>query len=351
LRWTVVLAIAVPAVLTAAFLIFRLGGNHDLARTCLRGLRYIVAAEFALLVVFSLIGFGYERRSRAQEAKQFHPPGRLVDIGGYRLHLYCTGTGGPTVVLEHGHSATYLDWFRLQPQIAAFTRVCSYDRAGYGWSDRSPKDRVPSVMAEELHALLSAAGETPPYVLVGHSFGTMNAVMFAHKFPDEVAGVILVDGSTPESLLRASFRTRLGIRVIEFTMPFGLPRWRRWCGGGPKEVSAAKQALACRSHYFETILREDAAFPKASREMQAIGSLGVMPLTIIARDPAKGRNSAAEAKHNQEQREIALLSTNSRFVIAEGCGHDVPLARPDVVVSAVKDPITRRAQAGSRETP
>ena len=178
MRWATGLALAVPAVLAAAFLISRLGGNHDLARTCLRGLRYALAAEFALLVVLSVIGFSYEHRARRREAALFHPPGRLVDIGGYRLHLYCTGTGGPTVVLEHGHSATYLDWFRVQPRLATFPRVCSYDRAGYGWSDPSPKERLPSVMAEELHTLLNAAGEKPPYILVGHSFGAMNAVMF-----------------------------------------------------------------------------------------------------------------------------------------------------------------------------
>jgi pimeloyl-ACP methyl ester carboxylesterase len=301
--------------------------------------------------VVSVIGFSYEQHARRHEAALFHPPGRLVDIGGYRLHLYCTGAGGLTVVLEHGHSATYLDWFRVQPQLATFARVCSYDRPGYGWSDPSPKDRLPSMMAEELHALLKAAGEKPPYILVGHSFGTMNAVMFAHKFPDEVAGMILVDGSTPESLHRASFRTRLWERMMQFTMPFGLPRWRGWCGGGLDEISGMIQALTCRSQFFETMNREDSAFPRTADEMNAIATLGNLPLVVIARDPARGRNPAAEARNIQLQRERAKLSTNSKFIVAEGSAHDVPWARPDVVVEAVRSLLKPQAQADTRGTP
>jgi pimeloyl-ACP methyl ester carboxylesterase len=346
-----VLSVAVPAVLAAAFLISRLGAYDDLARTCLRGLRYLVAAEFALLILLGLIGFSYERRARKQEAARFHPPGQLVDIGGYRLHPYCTGSGGPTVVLEHGHRATYLDWFRVQPQIATFTRVCSYDRAGYGWSDPSAKDRVPSVMAEELHTLLNAAGEKPPYVLVGHSFGALNAVMFAHKFPDEVAGIVLVDGSRPESLRQIPWRGRLWVLMMRVTIPFGLPRWRGWFEGGWEDVAAEKEALTCRLQFFETITREDSAFPRTAREMNAITSLGDVPLVVIARDPGRGQNPAAETRNNQLQRESAKLSTNSQFVVASGSAHDVPLARPDVIVNAVKSLIRPQAQAGSQGTP
>ena len=351
MRWAIGFALAVPVALAAGFLIVRFGGNEDLARNCVRGLRYVIAAELVLLVVLSVIGFGYEHRARRHEAALFHPPGRLVDIGGYRLHLDCTGSGGPTVVLEHGHRATYLDWFRVQPQVATFTRVCSYDRAGYGWSDRSPKNRVPSVMAEELHALLNAADEKPPYVLVAHSYGALNAVMFADKFPDEIAGVILVDGSTAESLLRASWHTRLWLRMMHFTMPFGLPRWREWCRGGPEEISDLKQALTCRSQFLETILEEDAAFPEAANQVRTITSLGIIPLVVIARDTTGPRNRTGEAKHGGQQRGLAKLSTNSSFVVAEGSGHDVPLARPDVIVEAVKSLLRPQAPADSRGTP
>jgi pimeloyl-ACP methyl ester carboxylesterase len=351
LRWAVMLGIGVPILLAATSLFSKLGGSEDLARTCLRALRYLVAAEFAIAVIAALIGLNYERHARARESGQFHSPGRLVDIGGYRLHIYCTGSGGRTVILEHGHRATYLDWFRVQPELAKLTRVCSYDRAGYGWSDRSPGERVPSIMAQELHTLLSAAGEKPPYVLVAHSFGALNAVMFAHKFQGEVAGLVLVDGSHPDSLRQLRWRGRLWFRMVQVTMPFGLPRWRGWCGGGPEDTAGEKAVHTCRSQYLATIRREDSDFPRAAAEMQQISSLGDVPLVVIARDPALGKNAAAEARSIQEQRQIATLSKNSRFVIADGSRHDVPLARPDVIVNAVKTLLTLPAPADSRGTP
>jgi pimeloyl-ACP methyl ester carboxylesterase len=351
LRSAIVLAIAMSAVLGAATLISKLGGNEQIGRTFLSGLRYLVAAEFAIIVIAALIGFNYERRARSQEAALLRPPGQLIDVGGYRLHLYCAGSGGPTIILEHGHRATYLDWFRVQPQIAEFTRVCSFDRAGYGWSDDSPRRRVPSVMAEELHSLLIAGGEKPPYVLVAHSFGGLNALMFAHKYPNEVAGLVLVDSAQPETLRQISGREKLWLRTMEITMPFGVPRWRHWCGEGPPEVANQKIALTCRSRFFQTIRREDAAFPRSVDEMKAITSLGDLPLVVIARDPALGKNAAAEARNYQLQRKTTELSKNSRFMVAEGSAHDVPLARPDVIVSAVRGMLRPREQVGSRGTP
>lgn len=345
------LAVVVPLVLGVGFLAARLGDNQDLARNCARAFRIVLAIEVAALVIVALIGLRYERRARQDDAAQFHPAGKLVDIGGYRLHLYCTGSGGPTVILEHGHRATYLDWYRVQPEIAQFTRVCSFDRAGYGWSDPSPRDRTPTVMTDELYSALKVLGEKPPYVLVAHSFGAMDAVMFAHKFPNEVAGVVLVDGSSPESLHRASLRTRLWFRMIQLTIPFGLPRWRGWFDGGPKEAVAMKRALTCRSQFIETIFREDAAFPATASEIRGITSLGSVPMVVITRDPATGSNSESEARHAQQQREMAQLSSNARLVVADGSAHDVPLARPDVVVQAVKNLLKPPAQADSRGTP
>ncbi|HEX7894618.1 MAG TPA: alpha/beta hydrolase, partial [Terriglobales bacterium] len=350
-RWAVALAVAVPLVVAVAFLFARLSGNAELARSSLRGLRIVIVAELALLIVAAVLGVNYEQRAQKHDAESLHPPGRLVDIGGFRLHLYCVGTGGPTVLLEHGHQSTYLDWYRVQPQLAKFTRVCSYDRAGYGWSDQSPNARVPSVMADELHKLLAAAGEKPPYILVGHSFGGYDALMFAHKFPAEVAGVVLVDSPHPDAFQPASRRSHLWLRVMQFTMPFGLPRWRGWCGGGPLETAAEKEVLNCRSTFYETIIRENRGMARAAVEMHSIKTLGDLPLVVIARDPAMGQDTQAEARHNEEEREFTKLSPNSRFIVAERSAHDIPLARPDVIVEAVRSLLKSQGQAGSRETP
>jgi pimeloyl-ACP methyl ester carboxylesterase len=166
----------------------------------------VLAAEILAVTILALTGFAYERRARQRDNELYGRSKKLIDIGGYRLHLNCSGQGGPVVVLEYGLQGSYLDWYAVQPEIARFNRVCSYDRAGYGWSDPSPLPRVPSVMADELHTLLHAAGEKPPYILAAHSYGSFTAVMFAHRFPDQVSGLVLVDGLHTFS-----------------TFPFGLP--------------------------------------------------------------------------------------------------------------------------------
>src|SRR5258708_3668746 len=182
IRWAMIAALGLTCALAVAFLAAKVVGHNDAGRIFLRLLRLTLGIEVLLLLILAFTGFLYERRAQARDLKLYRPPGRLLDIGGYRLHLSCTGSGsGPTVILEYGHQASYFDWALVQPEIAKFARVCFYDRAGYGWSDPSPRPRVPSVTAEELHTLLHAAGEKPPYIVVAHSYGSFDAVMFSHK--------------------------------------------------------------------------------------------------------------------------------------------------------------------------
>ena len=294
-----------------------------------------------------MIGVLYEWRAHQRDLKLHHPPGKLVDIGGYRLHISCAGSGDPTVVLEYGHQACYLNWYLVQPEIARFTRVCFYDRGGYGWSDPSPRPRVPSVMAEELHTLLRAAGEKPPYILVAHSFGSFNAVMFAHRFPEEVSGVVLVDGLHTLSSFPMQLRERVRLRWMQLMIPFGLPRWRGWCGGrAPEVIRGEKQAISCRAGLFGAFYREGAALPESVLEMRAITSLGATRLIVIARDPNLGKVTSGEGDWQRVQEQKLQLSEKSELVIATGSGHDVPTARPDVVVAAVRKLVAQASGTG-----
>src|SRR5260370_40273118 len=149
-------------------------------------LRYVLALEVLVLIILAFTGFLYERRARDRDLRISHAPGKLVDIGGYRLHISCEGSGsGPTVVLEYGHQASYLDWYLVQPEIANFARVCFYDRAGYGWSDPSPQPRGPSVMAGEVAPLLQPAGGRAPFFLVSPFLRRFHSWMLSHKFHPE----------------------------------------------------------------------------------------------------------------------------------------------------------------------
>jgi pimeloyl-ACP methyl ester carboxylesterase len=313
-----------------------LPGQNERARMLARIARYGVACDAILLVIAAAAGFLYERNASRRDAELYRPPGRLIDIGGYKLHIHCEGSNGPTVVLEYGLEGSYLDWRLVQPELARFTRVCAYDRAGYGWSDPSPRARIPSAMAEELHSLLHAAGEPSPYILVAHSFASYNAVMFAHQFPNEMRGLVLVDGPPALSHYPCPLRRLVTTRAMQFLIPLGLPRWRGWCGGAaPSDLRGEKQAITCRPSLYATYYRENAERPASAQQIRAITSLGDIPLIVIARDPSFPY-VVEGAEWELIQKQKLSLSTHAELVVATGSGHDIPLRRPDLIISAVK---------------
>ncbi len=146
-----------------------------------------------LIIGLSIVGYIYEPIVEAAEVKAYPPPGQMVDVGGYHLHINCTGDGSPTVVIESGWGDMSASWGWVQPEVAKTTRVCTYDRAGMGWSEASPQPRTAREYAKELHTLLAKANEPGPYVLVGHSMGGFTVLVYAHDYPDEVSGLVLVD--------------------------------------------------------------------------------------------------------------------------------------------------------------
>jgi pimeloyl-ACP methyl ester carboxylesterase len=148
---------------------------------------------FAFIVVVVLAGATYQGVTTALERRKYPHPGSLVDVGGHQLHIYCTGEGSPTVVLEAPATALSVAWARVQPQIAKHTRVCSYDRAGLGWSEAGDRPYDPGRVPEELRALLKAANERAPYVVVGYSLGASFARRFAGLYPQDVAGLVLIN--------------------------------------------------------------------------------------------------------------------------------------------------------------
>src|SRR3712207_6165744 len=171
----------------------RASATWRIGRRVLRGIGRTLAALVGLLVVLGLIGANYEAIAARGDARRYPPPRQLVEVGGFRLHIQCIGTGSPTVVLDAGLSGSSLDWNLVQPELGRTTRVCAYDRAGMGWSDPGPQPRTPRQIAGELHTLLTNAGIAGPYVLVGHSLAGKNVRLFTIAHPEQVAGMVLVD--------------------------------------------------------------------------------------------------------------------------------------------------------------
>ena len=157
-----------------------------------RAIRVTLKSFGVVLLIAIVVGIVYEQVGQRQDRKRLPQIGRSVDIGGRSLNIYCSGEGSPTVILDSGGGNPGYAWAHIQPEIAKFTRACWYDRAGEGWSDPGPFPRTSAAIAKDLHELLQRAGVPPPYVLVGHSFGGLNARVYNGLYPNEVASMVLV---------------------------------------------------------------------------------------------------------------------------------------------------------------
>jgi pimeloyl-ACP methyl ester carboxylesterase len=266
------------------------------------------------------------------------PPGRLVDVGGYRLHIFCLGHGDPTVILESGLGGFSLDWIYVQTLLESETRVCAYDRAGYGWSDPGPSPRDSSQIARELGLLLKNARIAPPYILVGHSFGGFNVEYFAKRHPDLVAGLVLVDASHPDQSLRLpELPSRAGRGAGTLVTLFNPEVVRRHY---PERVWFSIEALLTSSKAITTQQRELRYFNVSASEVHMSGALPQLPLVVVTRGrrvwPENPMGDALENAWAQMQLDLVASVRGARQLIARDAGHLVQLDEPGMVAHAVR---------------
>ncbi len=318
-------------------------------RRRLRRVAWTAAFTVCLAVLIAGVGATYQLIASARDRQANPPPGKMIDVGRFRMHLYCVGQGSPTVILDSGLSDTWLHWHKVQPQVAQFTRVCSYDRAGLGWSEPSPRPRTSRVIAEELHALLKKAQVPPPFVLVGHSMGGLNVRMYVSLYPSDVVGMVLVDACHPEQsrrLPQAANPWRNAMLWQKRLMPFGIPRFLGWCGQGMAEVQPAFRSFDCSVQQKLGWSAETDSFNESLRQVGATGSLGDMPLVVLshvpgAKQPGFEQRKSFEASWAQMQEELARLSSRGCRRIAPGSGHLVHRERPDLVIDAIRDVVAQ----------
>ena len=309
--------------------------------------RWLQRTVFGFVVAVALLvlaGALYQSLSERRDLRAYPMPGELVDVSGYKLHIDCTGQGYSTVILDSGLGDTYVSWQRVLPQIAQFARVCSYDRAGLGYSDSSPHPRTSKKIAEELHTLLHHAGVPPPYILVGHSMGGFDVRLYASLYRNEVAGMVLVDSSHPEQRKRlppavldldASWVRQQ--EFLEFTMPFGIPRLLGFCDSDP-EVRAAE----CNLHSAREAVAELKSISESAAQTAATGPFGDLSLAVLSSDPEHPRPDLSDDlvkptndAWQQMQEELSHLSTKGTRVVVKGSGHYIQIDRPEVVIEAV----------------
>lgn len=257
----------------------------------------------------------------------------LVDIGGRRLHIACMGEGAPTVILEHGMATESDSWAQVQPAVAQFTRVCAFDRAGRGKSDPAPKPRTSEDMVADLHTLLANAHIPGPYILVGNSLGGFNARLYTHKYPDEVVGLVLVDSMHPDQFAR-----------IEQALPPETPN-------DHEGFKAFRQSFT--KDYKDPTKNPEGFDQLASHEQgRVVTSLGDMPMIVLASSEFRRRildprfGSYMQDMWHELQRDLARMSSNSKFVAVEDSGHFIQIDQPQVVTDAIRELIERVRGAG-----
>lgn len=325
----------------------------------MRWLRSIAVVTVALAVFVVALGLCYEIVEGRLDARRFPQQGKLVDIGGYKLDINCTGQGSPTVVLESGFAMLSLSWSEVQSGVAKFSRVCSYDRAGYGWSDSSPFPQSSAQIAKELHQLLQNAGEKPPYVLVGHSFGGLAVRVFNGEYPNEVAGIVLVDSGHPDLLKRMppAIRKESDDAQISRERMARFATARFWLGitrfedrklidspGVPYDWRLTVY-LEDQPKYIHAIADEGAHLELSHEQAGASPTFGDKPLIVLTAAkgilglPANDKDWAAlqDIWINQLQVQLANLSTHGKRIMVSDSGHLIPLERPDAIVSAVRE--------------
>src|SRR5580700_8854025 len=331
---------------------------------------------FVLVVLTAVVGASYQALGNRADARRFPQRGKSVSLGpafdNLPLNIDCRGQGSPKVILDSGLGVPAVGWNPVQTEVAKFTRVCSYDRAGYGWSGATSLPRTSNEIVKELHALLEAANEKGPYILVGHSFGGYNVRVYYGQYPNDVAGIVLVDAShedqnermppaiqafmkkSVEQLKRQQMLAPLLIR-------FGVARFaQRNQGEAPgisKEFGQELLYLQLQPKFIDASASEMGSFAESANEVRAAGNLGDKPLVVLtagkstdasqlpAGFPKKEFDDFHEIWVNDLQVREAHLSTRGERIMVPDSDHMIPFERPDTIVAAIHEVYTA-ANAG-----
>jgi len=279
------------------------------------------------VLLLAIAGTVYQTAATETDRKNFPPPGNLIDVGGFKMHIYCTGEGNPTIILDtmSGGGSPYWGW--IQPELAQKTRVCTYDRAGFYWSESDPEPQTLARTVRNLHTLLVNANIEGPYLLVGHSIGGLYVRQFAEDYPEQVAGLVLLDAGNPEqyqkypelfaggdSMLRAmpvlQMLTRVGVGRFFFALGGEMD-----FAGLPEPQKSQVKAFWSSTRYYEAQALELSTGREIWADAVNLKKLGDKPLLVISR----GVN--LEQDWAKYQDDLATLSTNSRHITIDGTNH------------------------------
>jgi pimeloyl-ACP methyl ester carboxylesterase len=325
------------------------------ARKIMRWTWKAFLASVVALLALAVAGAIYQAVATERAERAYPPPGEMVDVGGYSLRINCVGQGSPTVVLDAGTGEISANWALVQREVSDTTRVCAYDRAGMGWSEMGPEPRDARQITGELHALLEGASIEGPYVLVGHSFGGLYMQTYAARYPEEVAGVVLIESSHPEQfsyrrVARDSYEPQKQLFAVSSLLGrLGLVRLLYELSPAPPDLPphqrAQIDALGPSTRQVSATALELRATPQTTTQTRSLRSLGGKPLAVVSA-------GTQEPGWLDLQDDLATLSPNSTHRVVEGATHTSVLddrsdaqATSTAVVEVVKAVQTDRSLA------
>ncbi len=318
-----------------------------------------------------ILGAIYQQIAQMNDLRRYPPPGELVDVGGFRLHLHCEGEGHPTVIAEAALGSSSITWRKVQPAVAAETRMCSYDRAGHGWSDFDGELPTRQRVLVNLRTALENAGVDGPYVLVGHSRGGIFVRDFAAHYPEDVVGMVLVDAAHENQIARmpehlrarreGSIKLQANVlfplcQMVAATgvlRAFGL--WNATVAPNATDETRSMLVFArSRTRFCTTMRNEMIAYRDDLFQEETQRDLGDLPLIVLTRGLAELRGvltrGAVEPRGPDEERmeelwselqaELASLSSEGQHRVVEDAGHNIQGLRPDAVIAAIREVVT-----------
>lgn len=324
--------------------------------------KYLVAGGTILVLVLALAGATYQYAATERDGRRFPPPGKMVVVEGRRLHSLVQGEGGPAVVFDAPVGSSSFGWALVQPEVAKLTQTLAYDRAGYGWSDPGPRPRTSGQMVAELHELLRRSHVPPPYVLVGASLGGCNVRLFALRYPEEVAGIVLVDPAHEDQFIQSpsSKPELMPLRIFQLASRLGIMRMAGMpvdiAGMNvlPPDLQRTATAIGYRTSGVDAIVAETAAidqsFAQVRQTREAAGKtpLGHLPLIVLTHQgetPLVGEDAAQYATWVALHRDLAAESSQGRQVIVQKSGHFIAVDRRDGVIDAIREVVERARMA------
>jgi pimeloyl-ACP methyl ester carboxylesterase len=323
--------------------------------------RRVLFVLVGVILVVLLAGLVYQFVAARLAYREYPAPGEMVSVSGHGMQLYCTGKarGGPTVVMDSGLGGGLLDWQTVQPKVVNFARVCSYDRSGLGWSESGPSPRTSQRIVKELHALLENAGVGGPYVLVGHSFGGANVQLYASEYPEEVAGMVLVDSALDvrvldEDLRDATANATPSPLTVKVLAPLGIPRLIASEEDSlPRRLAQERSTIYSGTRHLYAFSDESATINESvATATDAAPSLGDKPLIVLIAGArqypgfTKEQAKRADKQTNEFEASRQDLSENSKLVVAKNSAHYIQFDRPGLVVDAIRQVVDAARDGG-----